>query len=207
MTAGERIKNRRLDLGMKQIDLANAAGITKQLLYKYETGRITNIPLENIEKIAAALDIDPTVISGWADADEEMVTFPIIGDVAAHFTGEAQEIYDTDNISIPSEWLKGRPRSDYFIVRVNGDSMYPAYQDGDLVLVLRQSTLNHSGQVGVLIIDDKHGTLKKVEYVYGEDWMRLIPLNPQYPPELIENERLEHCRVLGIPKRLMRELP
>ena len=49
-------------------------------------------------------------------------------------------------------------------------------------------------------------TLKKVEYVLGEDWMKLIPINPEYQPKTIEGADLELCRVLGIPKLLIREI-
>lgn len=68
MTTGKRIAMYREQAGIRQTELADKIGISKQLLWKYETDRITNIPLENIEKIASALDIDPSVLTGW---DEE----------------------------------------------------------------------------------------------------------------------------------------
>ena len=37
-------------------------------------------------------------------------------------------------------------------------------------------------------------------------WMKLIPLNPQYPPKMIENEDLERCDVIGIPRMVIREV-
>ena len=84
--------------------------------------------------------------------------------------------------------------------------MYPQFQDGDLVLVLKQSTMSYSGQIGVVVYDDNKATLKKVEYVMGEDWMRLVPINPAYPPVMVIDERLEHCRVLGIAKKVIRDI-
>ena len=84
--------------------------------------------------------------------------------------------------------------------------MYPLYIAGDIVLVLKQATLNRSGDIGVIRFDGDSATLKKVEFVYGEDWMKLIPINPEYPPRLIENEDLEQCKVLGIPRMVIREL-
>jgi repressor LexA len=138
---------------------------------------------------------------------EDTVTFPVIGKVAAGYTGLIDINLDPDDaVTVPREYLKGRPQYDYFVVRVKGDSMYPMYMDGDCVLVLRQDTLNRSGEVGVLLYDDDEITLKKVEYVMGEDWLRMIPINPQYKPEMVIGERLEHCRVLGIPKLLIREI-
>lgn len=137
---------------------------------------------------------------------DDFVTFPVIGDVAAGYEHVAHEEWSGDTIDVPRSWLKGRTREDYFALRVSGDSMYPQYQNGDVVLVLRQETMNRSGEIGVVIYDDDKGTLKRVEYVEGEGWMKLSPVNPAYPPVVIRDEQLEHCRVLGIPKYLVREI-
>lgn len=136
---------------------------------------------------------------------EEYATFPVIGEVAAGYEHVAIEDWEGDVVDIPLSYLHGRSKSDFFVLRVNGDSMYPEYRENDKVLVLKQSTLDYSGQVGVVIYNDDNATLKKVEYVPGEDWMKLIPINPTYPVVTIENESLEHCKVLGIPRLLIRE--
>jgi len=73
------------------------------------------------------------------------------------------------------------------------------------VLILRQNSLDYSGQIGAVIYDDC-ATLKKVEYKKGENWLKLIPVNPAHPPKRIENEELERCIVLGVPKLLIREI-
>ena len=137
---------------------------------------------------------------------EDYTTFPVIGEVAAGYDMPALENWEGETVDIPNSYLKGREKTDFFALKVKGDSMYPMYIDGDIVFVLKQTTLNHSGQVGVVIYNDDCATLKKVEYVYGEDWMRLVPINPAVPPTLIEGEALEHCQVLGIPKLLIREI-
>ncbi len=137
---------------------------------------------------------------------EDYTTFPVIGEIAAGYDNPAYEDYDGEVVEIPNSYLKGRQRDEFFVLKVKGDSMYPMYQDGDRVLILKQATLNNSGDIGAVLYDDEYGTLKKVEYVMGEDWMRLVPINPTYKPELIEGERLEHCRVMGIPKLLIRDI-
>ena len=137
-------------------------------------------------------------------ATSETSSFPIIGKVAAGFDKDATVDDSLGSVEIPLSWLRGRPAKDYFVLRVSGDSMFPTYQDGDLVLVLHQTTMNYSGQVGVVSYDDNLGTLKKIEYAMGEDWMRLVPLNPQYAPITIRNEALEHCHVHGIAKMVIR---
>ena len=84
--------------------------------------------------------------------------------------------------------------------------MYPIYMDGDKVLVLRQSTLNRSGEIGAVLYEGENATLKKVEYVKGENWMRLVPINPEFKPKTIEGAALEQCLVLGVPRLLVRDI-
>lgn len=65
MTKGQRIKNKRAELGFSQVELANKVGVSKQTLYKYENDIITNIPSDNIEKLSAALFVSPAWIMGF----------------------------------------------------------------------------------------------------------------------------------------------
>jgi len=111
-----------------------------------------------------------------------------------------------DKVDIPNSYLKGHTPKDFFVLCIKGDSMYPQYQDGDKVLILRQSTVNYSGDVGAVIYNDEISTLKKIEFVEDEDWLRLVPVNPNVPPILIAGEELKHCRIMGVPKLLIREM-
>ena len=62
---GDNIKRRREELGKTQVWLAEKTGESKQTIYKYETGIVSNIPLSKIEVIAKALSCDPGELSGW----------------------------------------------------------------------------------------------------------------------------------------------
>lgn len=137
---------------------------------------------------------------------DDVVTFPVIADVAAGYDHIAYDDWDGSNIDIPRSFLHGHPPTDCFVLRVKGDSMYPDYQDGDHVLVSRQSTMDRSGQVGVVIYGDENATLKRIEYAMGENWMILRPINTHFPPIRIENEDLEHCKVLGVARFVIREV-
>ena len=50
-----RLKQFRLAKGLTQEQLAEQVHVTKQAVYKYETGIVTNIPLDKLESIAACL--------------------------------------------------------------------------------------------------------------------------------------------------------
>ena len=210
---GKRIYDRRIQLGLSQDALGEKVGYTSQsrrsTIQKIEAGKI-GVKQGLIDAFASALQMSRNELMGWDDSPTvttDFVTFPIIAETAAGYMRFAEyEDYSIGEVDIPASWLKGRPMTDYFVIKVHGDSMYPVYQDGDLVLVLKQPTMLYSGQVGVVMYDDDKGTLKKVEYVMGEDWMRLVPINPNFPPVMVTDERLEHCRVLGIPKKLIRDI-
>lgn len=205
----ENLRKLRKAKGLKQKELAALVGVTESAISQLENGKRAP-SFELSLKLAEALDCESSDFvstrQNRPNVTADFVSFPVMGEVAAGYDHYAVQDWTEGNIDIPASWLRGRPREDYFVLRVCGQSMFPAYQDGDIVLVLKQSTMDHSGQIGVVIYDDDKATLKRVEYVMGEDWMKLSPINPQFPPIMVTDERLEHCRVLGIPKMLVRKV-
>lgn len=65
MTIGERIKKLRKQADMNQIDLATKIEVSKQTLYKYENGIISNIPSDKIERISEIFHVSPSYLMGW----------------------------------------------------------------------------------------------------------------------------------------------
>lgn len=212
MKIGERIRKRREELGMSQAELAEKVGYTsRSSVAKVETDA-NGMSHSKIVKFADALATTPSYLMGWEEdkfpspvITEDFTTFPVIGDIAAGFDKIAIEDWQGETVNIPNSYLKGRHKDDFMVLCVKGDSMYPLYHENDKVLILRQSSLNYSGQIGAVIYEDC-ATLKKVEYKAGEDWLRLIAVNPAHPPRKIENEELEKCVVLGVPKLLIRDI-
>lgn len=64
---GQRIKDRREELKMTQEDLGKRCGTTKQTIFKYEAGIVTNIPMDRLCAIAEALYISPAALMGWEE--------------------------------------------------------------------------------------------------------------------------------------------
>lgn len=197
--------------------LAKRTGIAKSTLQRYETGTTKKVPLSAISAIEQALNMQKGSLSGANEEifenprfaapsiSQSVTRFAVMGDIAAGYDHVAVEDWAGETVEIPSSYLCGRKKEDFIVLRVKGDSMYPLYHDGDKVLILKQSTLNHSGDIGAVLYDDDLVTIKKIEYAPGEDWMKLIPINPEYKPQHIEGEALTHCAVIGIPKLLIRE--
>ncbi len=77
MSLQETLRRLREDRRMTLDDVSKLVGVSRQTIQKYESGVIANIPLENIEKLAAAYGVSPARLTGWADGapddgDEEL---------------------------------------------------------------------------------------------------------------------------------------
>ena len=68
-TWNERIKQRRLALGLSYMDLERATGVSHSTFYRYETGEIKDIKLDYVFKIAPALQCNPLWLAGLIDED------------------------------------------------------------------------------------------------------------------------------------------
>ena len=191
-------------------DIVNLLGVSKSTVSSWRNGE--KMPrMDKIEALANYFgclksDLIEQKSLRAPEVTEDSVIFPVIGEIAAGYDYPAYEDWSGDTVEIPKSYLHGRSRDDFFVLSVKGDSMYPQYMDGDKVLILKQSTMNRSGEIGAIIYDGDMATLKKIEYVDGEDWVKLIPINPEYTPKTIRNEDLEQCHVLGIPRLLVREI-
>lgn len=79
MTLSQKIKLKREEMGISQTELANKIGVSKQTLYKYENGIITNIPSDKIEKIAYYLNVSAAYLMGWLEQNDcDLDILPII---------------------------------------------------------------------------------------------------------------------------------
>lgn len=68
MQIGDRIKILRESNNMSQVELADAIGVSKQTMYKYENGIITNIPSDKIERLSQVFSVSPAYIMGWTSS-------------------------------------------------------------------------------------------------------------------------------------------
>lgn len=136
---------------------------------------------------------------------EDITYMEIIGSVKAGYDGVAYEENTGEIEPVPTSFFRGRDKNSFFLLRVSGNSMYPKILDGDLVLVKRESSVD-SGSVAVVLYGNEEATLKTVKYVNGEDWIDLIPTNPEYESKHIEGADLEKCRILGKVVKMFRDL-
>lgn len=161
--------------------------------------------IDKIERMAHIFGVSKAELVERDAIPEKSAIMDVIGDISAGYDGIINEEKTGDKFAIPFEWIKGHNPNEYILLKVRGGSMMPLIQNNDICLILRQTTMDYSGQIGAVIFEDSSVTLKKVNFIYGQDWMELEPLNQkEYRTMRIEGESLEHCRVLGTLKKLIR---
>lgn len=207
MSTGERIRILRKEHNLTQEELGAKIGVQKAAIQKYEKGTVKNIKRDSLIKLAKILDTTPEYLLGWDDMpqntysydDSDHVLIPIVGRVAAGVQCLA-ETNILDYESVNSSDVKGSEQ--YVFLRVVGDSMYPVFMEGDLVLVRCQTSVD-SGSYAVVTIDDEDGVVKKI--VYDEDSIELHSINPMYPVRRFEGAEVMRIRVFGLVREIKRK--
>lgn len=65
MTAGERIKRLRKELGLSAEELGTMIGKDRSTIYRYERGNIETATVDVVPRLARALQTTPQYILGW----------------------------------------------------------------------------------------------------------------------------------------------
>ena len=201
---------------ISQAEIVKRTGIGKSSISTYLSGEYEP-KQRNIYKICEVLNVSEAWLMGHDVPMErhtvqlkspavttDTVVLPVIGNIAAGYNEIAIEDWSGETVEVPASYLKGRNRNEFIVLKVHGDSMYPEYHNGDKVVILKQSSLSRSGAIGAVLYDGENATLKRVEYI--EDKIKLIPLNPTYPPKTITGADCESVRIIGIPKVLIRDI-
>lgn len=200
MTLGDKIRAAREAAGLTQEELGKKCGTTKQTIYKYEIGKITNIPLDRLEKIADIVGVTTTSLLGWQPEERpsttlpsnilpmpEMRKIPLLGTIACGAPVLADEHIE-GQVDIPVNIHAD------FSLTCKGDSMINArIFDGDIVYIRQQDTVEN-GEIAAVLIETE-ATLKRVRLF--DDHISLEPENPMYKPIVFWNEEMNEVRILG----------
>ncbi len=197
---------------IKPVELHEKTGISESLLSKYLSGNAV-ARQRKLASLADALNINEVWLMGYdVPMDRELNTktdelgnpitsIPLIGSVKAGYDYMAQENWEgTVNIE---KSLVG-DGSNYFALKVKGDSMAPVFIEGDIVVVKKQNDCENN-EIAIVIVNGDEGTIKKVRKTNAG--IILQPLNPAYAPMIYSNDEIKTIpiTIVGIVKQLKRE--
>ena len=192
---------------IKAIELSEKANIPKSAISQYLSG-LYEAKQKSIFKLASVLNVSEgwlmgldvpmkrnfdKNIQGMDEKTEGSAVVFVYGTIPAGTPIECiEDIIDTEEI--PADMLKGGKQ--YFGLKVKGNSMYPEYLDGD-VLILEKVEDCESGQDCVVMVNGNDGIFKRV--IKNENNIILQPLNPEYQPLVFTKEQIEQLpiRIIG----------
>lgn len=121
-----------------------------------------------------------------------LTMIPVIGCVRGGPGGLACE----EQLGVEPAQIRGRPE-DYFFLKVVGDSMAPAINEGDLALVRRQDQAEN-GQLVVAIVKGEfndEGAIKQFNRYPSA--LTLTSFNPAFPPLFFAGKEQNRVRIVG----------
>lgn len=174
--------------------LAEITDLSAATISRYKNNKmVPKIP--TVKVIANYFNVNPVWLLGddepkhkKVDGYQDFEEIPVLGSIAA-----GQPVLAEENIKryekVPSEKVKD---GQYFYLEVSGDSMIGAgIYEGDLVLVKRQSDVNHK-EIAVVMVNAHDATLKRVFKQNGN--VILQPENKKYDPIFIKSK---DARIIG----------
>lgn len=194
MTSVEIVKNicktRKIPLYRLEKDLGYSNGYIGQLRKGvFPSDRLIEIANYLNVPVALLLGHVPDNVAGVA-VSRPVVTINVYGTIPAGIPVEAiEDVIDTEQI--PAEWLSGG--KEYFSLKVKGDSMYPVYLDGDIVIVRKQTTCR-TGDDCVVYVNGFDATLKRVK-LHDDGGIEIIPLNTNYAPRTYSRAEAEQLPI------------
>lgn len=177
--------------------LSDATGFSKSTLQRYETGFVSNIPIDRLKIIGNALDVRPEWLMGFNESDtlhssKKGVSVPVLGYVRAGIPIEAvEEILDYEEIS-----QEMSAQGEHFALSIKGDSMEPKISEGDVVIVRKQDVVEN-GELAVVLVNGNDATVKR--FYKNDNGITLISTNPIYPPFVYSKKDVDELpiRVIG----------
>ena len=208
------------DLCAKKGKSPNAAakeiGISSGSVTQWKNGRVPqiatlhkiaeyfNVPLETFSEDSAekkpALEKIEKADKLFLLEQQNIHMIPIFEGVSAGFGVSAiDQIADY----IPMYIVNPREADETICIKVRGDSMSPKIEDGDIIQVHKQSSVD-GGSIAVVMIDGEEFFVKRV--FYGETWIELRSENIFYKPMRFNGKDVMRVRVVGLDKKIIKNV-
>lgn len=203
MKINERIKKRRIELGMSLEDVAKIVGVNKSTIYKYENGISEKLPTQVLTQLSVALRCSPTYLLGLEDelvyskSGLDFIRVPLYGPICCG-NGGFNEDNVIEYIPVPSSGLISN--KEYFCQYAVGDSMLEKIEDGDLLVFEKNSTpeLNTI----CCFCTEENTSMCKMFVKSGSVYM-LKPLNSNYDSIVVDSDSF---RCIGKLKKIIRSV-
>jgi SOS-response transcriptional repressor LexA len=205
----QRIQNRRKELKLTQLEVASAVGVSKASVSLWEKGD-TFPKGENLYALAKILKCEPTwllygknnpttEISNVIAGPELQGMYPVISWVQAGDWSAIHEIHASDAMHYPCP-VKCSNKT--FLLKVQGMSMSPAFNEGELIFVDPNVEPINGKYVIARLDDENEATFKQLIIEGGHKYLKAA--NPAWPTPIQAING--NCTLVGVVIFVGREL-
>lgn len=214
---GKYLENARKQKGYSTYDVNRLTDISQSYISLIEKGKRkasavilkTLAPIYNLDYLdlyekAGYIDLledENKSKYGFDKSGNSIVSLPILGIVKAGYDYMAQENWE-GTIDVEQNLIKDG--SEYFALKIKGDSMSPVLVEDDIVVIKKQEDFE-TGDIVVAIVNGDEATIKKGKKT--NNGILLQPFNTKYEPLVFTYDEMKTIPVIivGIVKQLKRE--
>ncbi len=203
---GTRLKQARELRNITLEEAGKKVDVHKSTVLRWENGETEKIKFPVIEILASFYNVNPIWLMGYdvpmeREIQTESNVFPIadtpvkvavVGKISAGLPILAVENIEGYEFA-PSSYIKNG--FDYFYLRVQGDSMNLKFNEGDIVLVQKQDTLEND-EIGVILVNGFDATVKKYKSDNGLVILSPMSTNPENTVQIYNPKEID-IKIIG----------
>ena len=195
----DRVKARAQQLGLTAAQVAEIAGVNRSFIYDIIRSKSENPNLQRLDQIAGALKVERNWLLhglGEVEGDSPILENPDHAFVAVPYVNIRPSMGGGNHIDMEPDygrpyhfqksWIKQGLKTDpsnLRIMHVEGDSMTPTLNSGDVVLV--DTSRRMPTPPGIFVLHDGMGLVaKRLEHIPNSDppQVRIVSDNTHYSP-------------------------
>ena len=208
----QNLKYLRTKYNLTQEQLANKINSTRSTVNNWEN-EISEPNLDMIRKLTETFNIKDNIVfedlkskynTSFIDLDEDTINIPVLGRIPAGIPFEAIEDV-IKYIDIPKEWTYGN--KEYFGLLIDGNSMFPKYQNGDIVIFQKcEDPIKCNNKDCAVMVNGNDATFKK--FIFNNNGVILQPYNMEYETKSFTPEEIQRLpvKLVGFAVQIRRDL-
>jgi len=205
--ASNKIKDIREKNNLTQQQLADKLHINQQNIARYELNQRTikmDFLLELCKLFNVKLDYFVPNNTSFVNLEEDTINIKVLGRIPAGIPFEAIEDV-IKYIDIPKEWTYGN--KEYFGLLIDGNSMFPKYQNGDIVIFQKcEDPIKCNNKDCAVMVNGNDATFKK--FIFNNNGVILQPYNMEYETKSFTPEEVQELpvKLVGFAVQIRRDI-
>ena len=208
----QNLKFLRTRYNLTQEQLANKINSTRSTVNNWEN-EISEPNLDMIRKLTETFNIKDNIVfedlkskynTSFVNLEEDTINIKVLGRIPAGIPfGAIEDVIKY--IDIPKEWTYGN--KEYFGLLIDGNSMFPKYQNGDIVIFQKcEDPIKCNNKDCAVMVNGNDATFKK--FIFNNNGVILQPYNSEYEIKSYSPNEVEELpiKVLGYAVQIRRDL-